>query len=95
MAQNLAVTKLKNKVISTETKKVDMATFIRNQIDELGKALPSFITPERFVRIAVTSMRLNPKLAECSQMSILGALFQSAQLGLEPNIEGQDRKSVV
>ena len=66
-----------------------MATFIRNQIDELGKALPSFITPERFVRIAVTSMRLNPKLAECSQMSILGALFQSAQLGLEPNIEGQ------
>jgi recombination protein RecT len=89
MAQNLAVTKLKNKVISTETKKVDMATFIRNQIDELGKALPSFITPERFVRIAVTSMRLNPKLAECSQMSILGALFQSAQLGLEPNIEGQ------
>ena len=89
MAQNLAVTKLKNKVISTETKKVDMATFIRNQIDELGKALPSFMTPERFVRIAVTSMRLNPKLAECTQMSILGALFQSAQLGLEPNIEGQ------
>ena len=89
MAQNLAVTKLKNKVISTETKKVDMATFIRSQIDELGKALPSFITPERFVRIAVTSMRLNPKLAKCTQMSILGALFQSAQLGLEPNIEGQ------
>lgn len=89
MAQNLAVTKLKDKVISTETKKVDMATFIRNQIDELGKALPSFMTPERFVRIAVTSMRLNPKLAECTQMSILGALFQSAQLGLEPNIEGQ------
>lgn len=89
MAQNLAVTKLKDKVISTENKKVDMATFIRNQIDELGKALPSFMTPERFVRIAVTSMRLNPKLAECTQMSILGALFQSAQLGLEPNIEGQ------
>ena len=89
MAQNLAVTKLKDKVILTENKKVDMATFIRNQIDELGKALPSFMTPERFVRIAVTSMRLNPKLAECTQMSILGALFQSAQLGLEPNIEGQ------
>lgn len=89
MAQNLAVTKLKNKVVAKTEKKVDIATFIRNQIDELGNALPSFITPERFVRVAVTSMRLNPKLAQCTQMSILGALFQAAQLGLEPNIEGQ------
>lgn len=89
MAQNLAVTKLKAKVATTQEKKVDMATFIRNQIEELGKALPSFITPERFIRVAVTSMRLNPKLAQCTQMSVLAALFQSAQLGLEPNIEGQ------
>lgn len=89
MVQNAAVTKLKNKVVAKIEKKVDIATFIRNQIDELGNALPSFITPERFVRVAVTSMRLNPKLAQCTQMSILGALFQAAQLGLEPNIEGQ------
>ena len=89
MAQNLAVTKLKAKVATTQEKKVDMATFIRNQIEELGKALPSFITPERFIRVAVTSMRLNPKLAQCSQISVLAALFQAAQLGLEPNVEGQ------
>ena len=89
MAQNLAVTKLKAKVATTQEKKVDIATYIRKNIDELGKALPSFMTPERFVRIAITSTRLNPKLAECTQMSILGALFQSAQLGLEPNTEGQ------
>jgi recombination protein RecT len=89
MAQNLAVTKLKAKVATTQEKKVDMATFIRNQIEELGKALPSFITPERFIRVAVTSMRLNPKLAQCTQISVLAALFQAAQLGLEPNVEGQ------
>lgn len=89
MAQNLAVTKLKAKVATTQEKKVDMATFIRNQIKELGKALPSFITPERFIRVAVTSMRLNPKLAQCTQISVLAALFQAAQLGLEPNVEGQ------
>ncbi len=89
MAQNTAVTKVKAKVVATQEKKMDIATFIRNQIDELGNALPSFITPERFVRIAVTATRLNPKLTRCTQMSILGALFQSAQLGLEPNVEGQ------
>ena len=89
MAQNLAVTKLKAKVATTQEKKVDMATFIRNQIEEFGKALPSFITPERFIRVAVTAMRLNPKLVQCTQMSVLAALFQAAQLGLEPNVEGQ------
>lgn len=89
MAQNAAVAKVKAQVVKKQETKVDMATFIRNQIDELGKALPSFITPERFIRVAVTSMRLNPKLAQCTQASILGALFQSAQLGLEPNVEGQ------
>lgn len=91
MVQNTAVTNLKQKVMSTSTqdKKVDMVTFVRNQISELGNALPSFITPERFVRSVVTAMRLNPKLAQCTQMSLLGALFQAAQLGLEPDIEGQ------
>lgn len=89
MAQNSAVAKLKTKVLEKKEKSMDMATFIRSQIEELGNALPSFISPERFVRVAVTSMRLNPKLASCTQMSILGALFQAAQLGLEPNIEGQ------
>ena len=89
MVQNTAVTNLKQKVMSTQDKKVDMVTFVRNQISEFGNALPSFITPERFVRGVVTSMRLNPKLAQCTQMSLLGALFQAAQLGLEPDIEGQ------
>lgn len=89
MAQSTAVAKLKAKVATTQEKKVDMATFIRNQIGELGNALPSFISPERFVRVAVTAVRLNPKLGECTQASFLGALFQAAQLGLEPNVEGQ------
>ena len=89
MVQSTAVTKLKAKVATTQEKKVDMATFIRNQIGELGNALPSFISPERFVRVAVTAVRLNPKLGECTQASFLGALFQAAQLGLEPNVEGQ------
>lgn len=37
----------------------------------------------RFTRIALTEMRRNPKLAMCEPRSILGAVIQSAQLGLE------------
>ncbi|MEM9610988.1 MAG: recombinase RecT [Actinomycetota bacterium] len=49
-----------------------------------AKALPRQLTPERFARIAVTTLRTNPDLLACSQPSLLGALMQAAQLGLEP-----------
>ena len=52
---------------------------------EIAKALPKVITPERFTRIALSAISNNPKLEECTKMSFLGALMNSAQLGLEPN----------
>lgn len=51
---------------------------------QIGLALPRHMTPERLLRIALTEVRRNPKLAECSQASLLAAVFQCAQLGLEP-----------
>lgn len=39
---------------------------------------------ERFVRVALTTLRMNPKLLQCDQQSLLAALMLSAQLGLEP-----------
>jgi len=35
-------------------------------------------------RIALTSVRMNPDLAQCTPESFMGALFTSAQLGVEP-----------
>lgn len=52
-------------------------------------ALPKHINSERFVRIALTQIRINPELARCSQDSLLGALMTLAQLGLEPGVLGQ------
>jgi recombination protein RecT len=42
------------------------------------------MTPERLLRIALTECRRTPKLAECSQASLLSSIFSCAQLGLEP-----------
>lgn len=50
----------------------------------LKEVLPTIITPERMARVCLTNFRLNPKLFECSKESIVGAVLQSAQLGLEP-----------
>lgn len=58
---------------------------IRVMEPEIRKALPGVITPERFLRIALSALNANPKLRECTPISFLSALMQAAQLGLEPN----------
>ena len=57
---------------------------IEKSAKELARALPNHMSPERLGRIALTCVRLNPELAKCTPQSFLGALFVSAQLGLEP-----------
>jgi recombination protein RecT len=52
-------------------------------LEQIALALPSHITAERIARVALTEVRRNPKLAQCDPVSFLGALMQSAQLGLE------------
>lgn len=89
MATNAQVTALTQKAQENRQKSKPIEVLIQNSLKELGKAVPSHLSPERMVRIALTTIRLNPKLAECTPASFLGALFQSAQLGLEPNVEGQ------
>ena len=89
MVQNAAVQKLKVQVAEQRQKAKPIEELIQKSLNELGKAVPSCMNAERLVRIALTTIRLNPKLTECTPESFLGALFQSAQLGLEPNVEGQ------
>lgn len=50
---------------------------------QIAKALPAICKPERFMRIAITAITKNPKLAECTQASLMGCLLDLAQLGIE------------
>ena len=51
----------------------------------LQHALPTHMKPDRFVRIALTQIMKTPKLAECSQESVLKAMLDLSSLGLEPD----------
>ena len=68
-----------------KSNKVTMQGYIKQMEGEIKKALPSVITPERFTRIALSAISNNPKLAECTPQSFLGAMMTSAQLGMEIN----------
>lgn len=77
---------IQNQVATTKnSEKKTMQSYIKSMEGEIKKALPSVITPERFTRMVLSAISVNPKLAQCSPSSFLGAMMSAAQLGLEPN----------
>lgn len=72
------------KAIATAPKVTGLQELIKKSVKELGRALPEHLNAERLARIALTCIRLNPKLSECTPESFMGSLFTAAQIGLEP-----------
>jgi recombination protein RecT len=66
------------------TKGETIANYLDRQKPAILAALPKNVDVDRFTRIVLTTVRGNPKLLTCSPMSLLAAVMQSAQLGLEP-----------
>lgn len=52
---------------------------------QVSQALPKHITPDRFMRIAMTAVQKQPKLMNCSQASLFTALITCSELGIEPD----------
>ena len=52
---------------------------------EIARALPTHLTPDRFVRVALTALTRTPRLADCTQESFLRCIMDCSALGLEPD----------
>lgn len=52
---------------------------------QLALALPKHLTADRLLRVALTAVQRTPDLLNCDRLSLLGAIMQAAQLGLEPD----------
>lgn len=52
---------------------------------EMARVLPKHLTPDRMLRVALTTIRQTPKLLECDRASLYAAIMTCAQLGLEPD----------
>lgn len=76
---------IQNQVAKTNSNNKSMADYIKAMEGEIKKALPTVITPERFTRMTLSAISVNPKLAQCTPKTFLGAMMSAAQLGLEPN----------
>lgn len=94
-------TNLKNKLATTngngstavaktaETPAEKVRALLEKMMPEMERALPKHMTGERLARIALTNIKMTPKLLECDLTSLLGQIMVAAQLGLEPGVLGQ------
>jgi recombination protein RecT len=79
--------KMANEIVLINPKTI--GTELEKFIPQMERALPRHMTADRMARIALTSLRVNPKLMECTRDSFYGSLMAASQLGLEPGINGQ------
>lgn len=70
-----------------KTKKADktLAQYLVEHKSVFEQILPAHVGAERFLRITLSAIYSNPKLAACDFKSMLFACKEAAQLGLEPN----------
>ena len=52
---------------------------------QMAAALPRHMSADRMLRLTMTSIQRTPALLDCEPRSLIGAVIQAAQLGLEPD----------
>lgn len=65
-----------------------IGAYLEKMKGQIAEALPKHVSIGRLSRIALTTIRTNPKLLECTVPSLMAAVMQAAQLGLEPGLIG-------
>lgn len=73
------------KTVSVVDPKKTLHALLEKRKTEIQKALPSTVSIDRFMRVALTALDKTPNLYKCSEASFYGAIMLCAQLGLEPN----------
>lgn len=87
--KNQLAQKASGKAAKPRTPEQTIRHYLEQMAPEIQRALPKHLDADRLARIAMTTIRQTPKLLDCNIQSLLAAVMQAAQLGLEPNILGQ------
>ena len=73
------------KPLSEMKPKEKVAYLLNLKKAEIAKMLPQKMNAERLLKVAQIAATTTPALAECDIASLVGAIGQCAQMGLEPN----------
>ncbi len=84
---NLPVQVFKN--LPANEKKATIAQMLQAYSRDFARALPKFMTPERYYNTMLMAVTRNPGLLECDPLSLLKCWMHAAMLGLEPDTPQQ------
>lgn len=62
---------------------------LRKYETKLSEVLPKLVSARRMTEVLMTEIGRTPRLLECSQQSLVGAMIQCGQLGLMPGVVGE------
>lgn len=82
MVKTLSTSKV-GKALDKKQTTDTVAQLVEKLKPQIELALPRHINIDRFARIVMTELRKNPKLMQCSDVSLMGALMTAGELGLE------------
>jgi len=71
--------------VATMRPKDQIAYFLQQKQGEIAKMLPKHLNAERLLKVAQIAATTTPALLKCDVPSLVGAIGQCAQMGLEPN----------
>jgi hypothetical protein len=75
-----------NKELQTKISPINsVRALLERSKAQIAMALPKHLNADRIIRVAMTSIQRNPQLLECDPISLVAAVIQSSQLGLEPD----------
>ncbi len=82
---NLAMLKQTSQMVAADAGIGNVKQFFESQKGMLAAILPRHVSPDRMLKIALGALRTTPKLMGCKVETLMGAIVQCSQLGLEPN----------
>jgi recombination protein RecT len=72
-----------SEIVPFQKKVANVRKLLERFKPQMALALPKHLDADRMLRVALTAIQRTPKLLECTQTSLLAAIMQGAQLGLE------------
>lgn len=71
-----------SEVVDPRKRLTEIKQLLLQSEKQIVRALPRHLDPARMFRVYLTAVQTTPALFECTNLSIIGAVMQAAQLGL-------------
>jgi recombination protein RecT len=74
---------MSTQLAKTKDKYTNVKALLLSRREEISAALPSHVTVDRMIQVALGAIQKTPALLDCTQISLFSCIMQASRLGLE------------